>query len=86
MNHPETPSVRTADVGFIRRYSLWSDEQREASERALASLGEHNIRTVRLAFADQHGILRGKTIVADALPAAFKNGWGLTSTLLLKDT
>lgn len=86
MNHPETPSARTADEGFVRRFSLWSDEQREASERTLASLKEHNIRTVRLAFADQHGILRGKTIVAEALPAAFKNGWGLTSTLLLKDT
>jgi len=86
MRHSETSSDRSTGEGFVRRFSLWSDEQREASERALISIRERNIRTVRLSFVDQHGILRGKTIVADLLPAAFKNGWGLASTLLLKDT
>jgi glutamine synthetase len=72
--------------GFVSRFGLWSDEQREAAKIALATIQERGIKTVRLAFADQHGILRGKTIVADLLSAAFKNGWGLTTTLLLKDT
>lgn len=75
-----------APRGFIERYGLWSLEQQEAATSALAMLQERRIETVRLAFADQHGILRGKTITADALPAAFRNGWGLTTTLLLKDT
>lgn len=44
------------------------------------------IETLRLCFADQHGILRGKTIVADALVSAFVSGIGMPSTLLLKDT
>ncbi len=86
MNRPETSSARPPEDGFVQRFSLWTDLQYAASVQALASIREHSIRTVRLAFADQHGILRGKTIVADLLPAAFKNGWGLTSTLLLKDT
>ena len=86
MNDRETAFAAQGDGGFVRRFSLWSDEQREAAARALATIREHNIQTVRLAFADQHGVLRGKTIVANLLPAAFKNGWGLTSTLLLKDT
>jgi glutamine synthetase len=75
-----------AEGGFVSRFALWSDEQREAALAALAAIQERGIKTVRLAFADQHGILRGKTIVADLLSAAFQNGWGLTTTLLLKDT
>jgi glutamine synthetase len=86
MRDSATSSDRSTEEGFVGRFSLWSDEQQDASERALSSIRERNIQTVRLSFVDQHGILRGKTIVAERLPAAFKNGWGLASTLLLKDT
>ncbi|MEP3721946.1 MAG: glutamine synthetase family protein [Paracoccaceae bacterium] len=44
------------------------------------------LETIRLVFPDQHGILRGKTIVARALTSAFSSGIGVASTLLLKDT
>ena len=44
------------------------------------------LETIRVSFVDQHGILRGKTIVADALEGVLKNGIGVPSTLLLKDT
>lgn len=49
-------------------------------------LSTDGIETVRLVFADQHGILRGKTIVADAMAGVFASGIGVPSTLLLKDT
>ncbi|MEJ6392151.1 glutamine synthetase family protein [Gymnodinialimonas sp. 2305UL16-5] len=52
----------------------------------LAQVQSAGIETVRLCFVDQHGILRGKTIVAAALPSAFETGIGVPSTLLLKDT
>lgn len=52
----------------------------------LASVQEKNIETLRVCFVDQHGILRGKTIVASGLPSAFDAGIGIPSTLLLKDT
>ena len=54
------------------------DIQKEVEQRG--------IETVRFAFADQHGILRGKTIAAAALGAAFENGVGFPSSLLAKDT
>lgn len=54
--------------------------------KVLAEIEAKAIETVRVVFPDQHGILRGKTLVASALPAAFENGIGLPSTLLLKDT
>ena len=44
------------------------------------------IETVRVLFPDQHGILRGKTIVADAMASVLAKGISMPSTLLLKDT
>ena len=47
---------------------------------------QSGIQSVRLSIADQHGVLRGKVILAEDLVSAFKNGVPITSTLLLKDT
>jgi glutamine synthetase len=44
------------------------------------------IETVRVGWCDLHGVLRGKTLVAATLPAAFASGVGMVSTILLKDT
>ena len=41
---------------------------------------------VRLAFADQHGVLRGKTFAASEIDAALKNGVGFSATMPSKDT
>jgi glutamine synthetase len=71
-------------TSFVERHSLWSDEQRRAAAevaRQAAGLG-----VVRLSFPDQHGSLRGKTIVAAELDGAFCNGCTAASSLLAKDT
>lgn len=57
-----------------------------AAQDVLSKVTADGIETVRLVFADQHGILRGKTLVAEALEAALTSGIGVPSTLLLKDT
>ena len=44
------------------------------------------IDTVRFAFADQHGLLRGKAVAAAELGTALERGVGFPSSLLLKDT
>ncbi len=64
---------------------------RDASSAILAQgvieqAATKSIETVRLVFADQHGILRGKTIAVRMLAGAFSSGIGVPSTLLLKDT
>jgi glutamine synthetase len=77
------------DVGrsdFIARHGLWTAEQQEAAAGLLARAREANVRAVRIAFADQHGVLRGKTLVVELLESVLKNGCSITSTLLLKDT
>ena len=44
------------------------------------------IDRVRVGWCDLHGMLRGKTLMAGAVPGAIANGIGMVSTLLLKDT
>jgi glutamine synthetase len=45
-----------------------------------------NIELVRFAFCDQHGLLRGKTLIAKYAMDAMRNGLPMVGTLLLKDT
>jgi glutamine synthetase len=72
--------------GFIAKYGLWTEEQAEAGARVLAQANELGLETVRLAFADQHGLLRGKTLMIGELEGAFASGCTMTTSLLLKDT
>ena len=44
------------------------------------------LKAVRFSFADQHGVLRGKTLSSSAAETAIERGVTVTSTLLLKDT
>jgi glutamine synthetase len=73
-------------TGFVERNGLWSDSQREAARRVESQIVEQDLQSVRFAFADQHGIVRGKTLVANAAIAALKSGVGMVGTILLKDT
>jgi glutamine synthetase len=72
--------------GFITQYDLWNDEQREQAKAALARIKQDSLQFVRLSFADQHGILRGKTLAASEIESVFKNGCAIPVTLLGKDT
>ncbi len=76
----------TGRSGFVEQHGLWTEEQHDAAKRAAASAEEDGIETLRLSFVDQHGILRGKTLVASEFASAMRNGCSMTSTLLLKDT
>jgi glutamine synthetase len=73
-------------VTFAERHGLWSDEQREAARRLRRIAEEKQCETIRLSFADQHGILRGKTLIASEALASLESGCGITTTLLAKDT
>jgi glutamine synthetase len=67
------------------RHGLWDDAQERRAQALEREIRESGLGVVRLAFADAHGILHGKTLVADAMPAALRSGIAVTSTLLLKD-
>jgi glutamine synthetase len=76
---------RTAH-SFVERHGLWNDEQYEAAANADKWIEEHALEVVRFSFPDQHGILRGKTVMAGEAAAIMRNGCSLTTTLLAKDT
>jgi glutamine synthetase len=73
-------------TAFVERHGLWSDAQRDAAHRMLATLAERGLHSVRFGFADQHGIVRGKTLMAGEVAGALGAGVGVTTTLLAKDT
>jgi glutamine synthetase len=80
-----SPEERTAH-SFVERHGLWTDEQFEAAAHADKWIEEHGLEVVRLSFPDQHGVLRGKTVVAGEAAGMMRNGCSLTTTLLAKDT
>jgi glutamine synthetase len=73
-------------ASFVTRHGLWSEEQHEQHRRAVSAIAESDLQTIRFAFPDQHGVLRGKTLTAREAARAFENGCSITSTLFAKDT
>jgi glutamine synthetase len=72
--------------GTIASLGLLGEEQLALADDVVARVKAEGLETVRVLFVDQHGVLRGKAIVAHALASAFRSGMAVTSTLLLKDT
>lgn len=72
--------------GALARMGLLDGAALDAAAQVLARIEASDLETVRVLFADQHGVLRGKTLVAAALKSAFMRGVMVPSTLLLKDT
>jgi glutamine synthetase len=76
----------TGRTWFVGRHGLGGEERSALAAEVEKRIKAEGLEVVRLAFADQHGILRGKTLVADATGSALRNGVAMVSTLLLKDT
>ncbi len=77
---------RSLALDFIDRHGLWSDAQSRAAAAVEKAIGQKNLELVRFSFPDQHGILRGKTLVAAEALRALRAGVTMTSTLFAKDT
>jgi glutamine synthetase len=71
---------------FVERFGLWTADQQAQAQEMIARLESGEVDLVRFAWPDQHGVLRGKTLVAEAARGALKRGVNLTTTLLAKDT
>ena len=76
----------TGRQGLVERHGLWNDDQHLAAGEVVKRIERAELEVVRLSFADQHGILRGKTLVAEEVAGAMRNGCAMTTTLLAKDT
>ena len=71
---------------FVSRHGLWSSAQERAAVAVERAIKQQNLEVVRFSFADQHGVLRGKTLLASEAVGSMRNGVTMTSTLLAKDT
>jgi glutamine synthetase len=73
-------------LSFVERHGLWSSEQKEAATRLRRIVEEQKLEVIRFSFPDQHGILRGKTLVASEALASLESGCTITTTMFAKDT
>jgi glutamine synthetase len=73
-------------LSFVERHGLWSTEQQEAAARLTRIVEDQKLEVIRLSFPDQHGILRGKTLVASEALASLQSGCSITTTMFAKDT
>ena len=82
-------TAMTGDGGrsdFVKQHRIWSDAEYAAADEVLRKIEKSGLETIRLSFADQHGLLRGKVIEAQDLASTLRNGCTMTSSLLAKDT
>lgn len=71
-------------VGFIREHGLWTEAQAAAANELLRRLD--GLRTVRVSWADQHGLVRGKVLPADVFRSALRNGIRVNTGPVVMDT
>jgi glutamine synthetase len=77
---------RSSSPSFVDRHGLWTDEQVKLATAVVQQIKQRKLELVRFSFADQHGVLRGKTLLAGEAASAMKSGVNMTTTLLAKDT
>ena len=73
-------------TGALFTRGLLSEPDLVAAQALIERVAKSDLETIRVLFPDQHGVLRGKTLVASALPSVFRSGIAVPGTLLLKDT
>ena len=72
--------------GFVARYGLAGPGREAAAEEVAARIRELDLRTVRLAIVDQHGIPRGKMLSPEAAVAAMSDGLDFSGAIYSLDT
>lgn len=65
-------------LGFVAKNNLWSPKQKEAADKIFAEIDALGLEIIRLSWADQYGLLRGKSLTVSALKAAFREGSEIT--------
>ncbi len=80
------PRKSSSASSFVERHGLWTDEQARHAKAVQQAIKKNKLELIRFSFADQHGVLRGKTVVAEDAAAMLQSGVTMTTTLLAKDT
>ncbi len=73
-------------MDFCERHQYLTDEGLEVSASLQQKLHTGELSRLRFGWADQHGLVRGKTLYGDRAAQALAQGLGFVGTNLLKDT
>ena len=73
-------------TSFAQQCGQYDDARQAAMAQTARHIDASGVELVRFAWCDLHGMLRGKTLVAARAAQAMRDGVGMVSTLLLKDT
>ncbi len=73
-------------TAFAQRCGIHDAAREDAVQRLGRLITAQGLELVRFSWCDLHGVLRGKTLVASAAERALREGVGLVSTLMLKDS
>ncbi|HKC26956.1 MAG TPA: glutamine synthetase family protein [Jatrophihabitans sp.] len=72
--------------GFVAEYGLLDDTQQAAAAETTELVKQHDLRTVRVIWVDQHGAPRCKFLSSGDYLSALKNGLDFSAALLSLDT
>jgi glutamine synthetase len=78
--------VSVGKKGFVEEFGLLSKNQQSGAGQVRDRLESEGIKTVRIAWADQHGIPRGKFLSAHDFASSFDNGVDFSGATLVMDT
>ena len=73
-------------TSFAERCGVHDAARELAVRHAARLIDATGLELVRFVWCDLHGVTRGKTLVASAAERAMREGVGMVSTLMLKDT
>jgi glutamine synthetase len=68
---------------FVTRHVLWTPAHEDVAREVVARI--QKLGVVRFGFADAHGVVRGKTLIASEAVGALRSGVNCTATMVLKD-
>ena len=71
---------------FAERCGVHDAAREHALQAAVQRIGAGGVELVRVGWCDLHGFLRGKAVVAAAAERVLRQGIGMVSTLMLKDS
>jgi glutamine synthetase len=71
---------------FAERCGVEDAQRAQALQQLARQVELAGLELVRFGWCDLHGVLRGKTLVASAAGRALRDGIGMVSTLMLKDS
>ncbi len=72
--------------GFVGRHGLASPGREALAQEVAAAIRSADLRTVRLAVVDQHGVPRGKMLSPEAAIAALSDGLDFSGAIYSLDT